>query len=548
MRKHDCNEVLRIWTDEAAGQAIGESERELVVLHLERCARCRAEARALEVLAADEAAGRAAAVDELTARRLIDQALAQVDAVDGDAVPVSAASTSRRTVVLAAAIAAVVTFGLSAGVFLLLGDRSPAFSPEPAALAAEARALAGAIRMTAGEVQQGDATASSGDAVAVGERLVTGSGRAAVGIETGVDLLLEARTEIEVRRLDGSAIEVFLRAGRIIAHVEPVRAGPPVRIATTDGAVEVSGTAFAVEARGERVAVQVFRGSVKLDERQGSRRVLRLGQAAVLGQDGIGTLTSDEIGDAADVLGLLELISDADRPVIVEVKSWPSGATVAIDNRVIGETPLSASVRAGHRRLELSLAGHESVREHLALGKDELVSRTFELQPASDSSAAEPADDDGVQRIAERAAAHERGASDPPPRAHQPTAEELLEQALTLRAAKNWPQAAAAYEELIMRYPGSNRARAALVSLGRIQLDHLGRPESALRTFDSYLALTANGSLAQEAAFGRAVAFRRLGRRSEEIAALQDFLRRFPAAIQADRARARLVEIASPNS
>ncbi|MBW2278445.1 MAG: tetratricopeptide repeat protein, partial [Deltaproteobacteria bacterium] len=99
-----------------------------------------------------------------------------------------------------------------------------------------------------------------------------------------------------------------------------------------------------------------------------------------------------------------------------------------------------------------------------------------------------------------------------------------------------------AYQELLSQYPGSAQARNSLVSLGDIQLDHMGRPGRALKSFDSYLARTRKGTLAQEAAFGRARALRALGRTAEEIRALQTFLAAFPAAIQAPRSRQRLEE------
>jgi len=81
------------------------------------------------------------------------------------------------------------------------------------------------------------------------------------------------------------------------------------------------------------------------------------------------------------------------------------------------------------------------------------------------------------------------------------------------------------------------------VTLGRLLLDRLGEPERALEEFDAYLAAAPNGTLAEDALVGRAIAFERLGRASDERLAWTDLLTRFPATAQAERARSRLVEL-----
>jgi tetratricopeptide (TPR) repeat protein len=193
-----------------------------------------------------------------------------------------------------------------------------------------------------------------------------------------------------------------------------------------------------------------------------------------------------------------------------------------------GATPLEAAVRPGHRIVELSLDGHLPVRELLELGQGDRLSRVFDLTSA-DAEVAEPA---------AVAAADER-----PSAGHRLTASELLTRAQEQRAARNVRGAAATYERLIQSYPGSAEAHASLVSLGTIQLDRLGKPGRALRLFDRYLARSRRGTLAQEAAYGRARALRALGRRQAEIDGLKQFLETYPGAVQAGLARQRLTEI-----
>jgi len=73
-----------------------------------------------------------------------------------------------------------------------------------------------------------------------------------------------------------------------------------------------------------------------------------------------------------------------------------------------------------------------------------------------------------------------------------------------------------------------------------LRLDHLGDPAGALRNFDAYLRATRRGVLAQEAAYGRIRALRRLGRRTAELRELRGFLKRYPGALQAPLVRRRL--------
>jgi hypothetical protein len=124
-----------------------------------------------------------------------------------------------------------------------------------------------------------------------------------------------------------------------------------------------------------------------------------------------------------------------------------------------------------------------------------------------------------------------------PPRAPPASADDLLRRAQVLLGAGRTAEAVEIYRELVARYPGSAEARAALVSLGRLALDQ-GRSAEALGHFDRYLS--GPGPLGEEARYGRIEALRRLGRPADEGAAIDDFLRRHPGSVHAERLRARL--------
>ncbi len=121
------------------------------------------------------------------------------------------------------------------------------------------------------------------------------------------------------------------------------------------------------------------------------------------------------------------------------------------------------------------------------------------------------------------------------------TADDLLRSAQEHLADGDAKRALSAYRVLARRYPRSDEAHAAMVSIGRLLLD-AGRARNALARFDAYLARS-GGSLRQEARYGRIRALRKLGRDEAELAAIEAFERDFPRSLYAERIRARAEEL-----
>jgi tetratricopeptide (TPR) repeat protein len=113
----------------------------------------------------------------------------------------------------------------------------------------------------------------------------------------------------------------------------------------------------------------------------------------------------------------------------------------------------------------------------------------------------------------------------------------LLAQANAHRRRGESQEAIARYRELVARFPGSREEISARVAFGNLLLD--SDPAAALTRFDAYLAVGA-AALAEEACLGRAVALERLGREADAGEAWRELLRRFPASVHGERARARL--------
>ena len=127
----------------------------------------------------------------------------------------------------------------------------------------------------------------------------------------------------------------------------------------------------------------------------------------------------------------------------------------------------------------------------------------------------------------------------PPPRA---TADELFADANRARRGGDYALALRRYADLRRAYPGSRAELTARVVAGDLLLAE-GPTRDALASFDSYLATSPTGTLAEEALVGRASALSRLGRRGEEREAWTRLLREHPDSVQGARARRRLAEL-----
>ncbi|HSZ83616.1 MAG TPA: tetratricopeptide repeat protein [Polyangia bacterium] len=122
------------------------------------------------------------------------------------------------------------------------------------------------------------------------------------------------------------------------------------------------------------------------------------------------------------------------------------------------------------------------------------------------------------------------------------SADELFTEANRARRAGDYALALRRYADLRRAYPGSRAELTARVVAGDLLLAE-GPTRDALASFDSYLATSPTGTLAEEALVGRASALMRLGRRDEEREAWTRLLREHPGSVQGARARRRLAEL-----
>lgn len=122
--------------------------------------------------------------------------------------------------------------------------------------------------------------------VVTGSRLRTGDGALAVQFGEASAFALGPRSELAVTRLDDQVIELEVD-GVVDVLVAPRRAGQRFVVRAGDRAVEVRGTQFRVEQRGDALDVRCSHGAVEVrDDAKGGAVTLRRGEAASLARDG----------------------------------------------------------------------------------------------------------------------------------------------------------------------------------------------------------------------------------------------------------------------
>ncbi len=523
MTNKDCKKVHQIWLAEGEGRQLTLLEEATVENHMDHCPSCLVERRVVQSIQSAHITDPPPTLDELTRRRQMDQALHQVAALErstfSGADRVLAPNRNRLLIGFGMGFAAAAV-ALVLGVVLVDSRTDNPTSQDPAT----ATPLSGDIMLATGEVR---VSGVGGDASALGRHstIEIDDGTAVAQLETGIKLRLAKRSNLFFKAVNRRQLDLNLRQGELFVHVDPSRDGPPLVVSTPHGRVRVLGTVFSVDVDSENTVVRVYRSSVEVVDALGNTQTIRQGQSFVVGQGTIEQIDEKNIAAAEGQLRMLDLVVAPDA-VELAVSSLPLGATLRVDGIELGETPLTSMVRPGTREVVITRPGHESVRELMHLVPGTKVSRMFEL-----SESGLP-----VVRPAPRSPAMVDR-----PRARTP--EDLVGLARSHRQTGRWKEALRAYQHLIERFPNSALGRAALVSMGQIQLERLGRPESALRSFDQYLRIAGHGTLAQEAAFGRTQALRALGRHTAERSSLRAFLRDFPDAIQVPRVQERLDQL-----
>jgi len=343
--------------------------------------------------------------------------------------------------------------------------------------------------------------------VRLGDVLKIARGQACLLVPPSVTVCAGEGTELVVEKLDGGERRLRLRTGHVLAQLGRQPSGSTFGIETVAGSVVAKGTVFSVWASGPDVALRVHEGAVIQSGLRG-RSTFAAPSASFLTREPPEGAT-DEPPARDDRLIELSTRFD-DRATSALVVTAAAEGAVTLDDAFLGSTPLSALVAPGTYRLAYAKGELLPVVERITVTDGARLTRDYESAGENTTTAE-----------AER----------PPAPVASAGPDQLLAAARTHRSGGRFTEAAATYRRLLRERPGSAEARIALVSLGELQLSELGDAKGALASFEAYLR--APGDLAQEASYGRIRALRRLGRRSEELLAIQAFLRAYPSSIQA---------------
>ncbi len=387
--------------------------------------------------------------------------------------------------------------------------------------------------LVAGKVEVGGTPAAAGASLRPRDMVEVDQGRACLSYERGTTACVDHGSRLEV--LEGPRTEQRLRlvSGRVVCRLDQHSQKTRFAIETRWGSVTAKGTVFAVEKRNnEAILVRLHRGRVEVKTKDGRTEHLQAPAAVRFAEDVERVPAQGEAWDEdLSVIGAADLWTKG-AVALLDVSAEPVEGQVLLDGVTLGETPVSALPGRGKHELAVRSSGYASFEEDLVVLGAERVSRVVQLEErdkrkegavAAGNELAEKAPETG--RSAEAPSTGNSGSARPR------TAAELLSAAQELRGSGRFAAAGKAYERLLRLHPKSSEASASLLSLGELQLGPLGEPQSALRSFESYLRR--GGPLAQEASFGQIRALRRLGRHQKARRLTRQFLRDYPKSAQA---------------
>ncbi len=303
----------------------------------------------------------------------------------------------------------------------------------------------------------------------------------------------------------GREVTVSLHQGTVGLRIDPEhRNSLKVRVETREGEVRVKGTIFTVRVDSTAALLEVFRGAVEFvpAASKAERFVVTKGQGADLSACTLFDLSMPKTELLRQALDEAAAARDLDEQLL------------AMD-----ETELGPEARA----------------PDAAEPRNSAILST----PPEFSEATGP-DHEGASISPDEAFKAKSGGA---PKEAVLSIDALVQEAQSCLIDRDWPCAASRYREILKRYPGRAESTAISVSLAKIELLRLGEPQKALDHYLAYRQSAPNGPLAEEALFGIAEAYRRLGGRKEELETLRRFSERYPRSLKREKVETRLRQL-----
>jgi len=541
-KKKSCCEVSDLLAMQAAAESLTEHQEEIVEFHLASCRSCLAEVQALKVLDDFPSATAALPLSEIESRRFIEQVnqLAAEDSITsrttekrqwfwGDVNQV----TWYRTALAFMVFSVAVLFG----VFLLwYSENSITPANVQSKTIAQSLFVSGRVLLSSGYVSIDGESLNTLSTISSGRQIITRDGTASLSIEKRIAIEMQNDTSIRIGKSENNQVAIHFDSGSIFVHVDPQKKGPNLRIDTNGGVVEVVGTSFFVSKEAVANRVSVIDGKIRLKESKGRERYIASGQSTVLGGVGILPVSEKENELAQKSKERLKSFTTTSEAVLT-VSSSPQKATVLLDGLSFGTTPLVATISSGEHFVEVSAPGYKKAGGHVLLSAGQDLDKVFFLESLAGKI------DDQVLLNCNKEKMASKLANEKDRRSTKLQPGEFLTQAYLLRKKHSWKEAVSVCSQLIEEYPNSSQAGICKITASGILLENLNNPKRALHYYNSYLEVSRHGSLTQEATFGRTRALAKMGRCSDEVKALRQFVLAYPRAIQTPRAKLRLEKL-----
>ncbi len=503
----ECERYEALASNEAAERS--GADVQFAKAHLAQCAECRMLESVLAVMADETDDGQFGPddADEAANRRLAEHVVRA-------ARPMFENETTRwwpRVVALAAALVLI-----AGGAWVFTKQRAPrthapaqvaaASKPTPPPLEPKAIGPAPAlvaIRSIAGR------DADSFEHLVVAEKTRIQTREAMLGLQVAdADAWVRASpgSDFAFTSLRSRNYELELRAGHLDVHVEH-GAGIEFRVSTPHGLVKVVGTLFSVETKGAQTRVAVQTGSLEVEVAGRAFRVNE-GGALALARGHLEPATAAELASLRESTAQEALVHAGAHALTVS-----SDREVRIDGVSFGKGPVIARLATGQHQVVRTDARGRTEQKMLSLTAP---TNLRESSAAKRVSATAPPI---ASPIIESTAPTHQGDESP---------EHLLQLGEQAHRRKDWAAAAAAYVQVIARSEDPELAQVARVSLGQLQVDHLGQPQLGQATCASYVEKNPMGSLRAEAELCQIRAFAALKQTTHELEAIDAFLRRWP--------------------
>lgn len=294
--------------------------------------------------------------------------------------------------------------------------------------------------------------------------------------------------------IEEGAVRVSLKLGAVALSVHPHRFDKKqVSVETPQGEVVVKGTLFAVHVDSfANSHVEVFRGVVEVIPKKEAHNSFKV-------TAGYGTKLT--------VRSIVELKSPITQP-LVDMLNSQSEEELADDETVAEQREHNGTgpTKSGNGVIVSEETAEEN--SHGTRAKEKFKTRTGE-----------------------------------PLRRINLSMDKLIEDARTCLIEQDWNCAASKYKRVLNVYSRHPESTAVLISLAKIELRHLNTPKQALNHYNMYLKKAPNGPLVEEASFGTAKSYRRLGLEDQEKKALLRFVEKYPQSAMLGKVQKRLRQI-----